>query len=649
MSDASFAIGSEGGGGDSFDPSAGGGFGSGFDPFGGGNLGMGDPSSFFGGSGFGGGFTPTPANTPPSVPIQQSAISGATAQPQPPQKPLPQGGGGGQGQIGDLLQSLFGGARNAASPSLQSLAQKGMGWFTGPGDTTGLTTPQPQGPQNDPGSVTGSAGGLSGLLGQLFPNMPPDIGRDWNQIKTDLSTFGQPTTTAGASTGPTGNQATQAVQEPAPEPPPQTDPGPVGPQQDAGITTGPMPPVAAAPESSAAPASPQSAPVSGDNQQPGPGDQVTGSQSSTEAADQGGQYGAGGQQWQNNPMFGLIDLLQGNFGQFMKDMLGQQGVPGGRNYANAPRPPGYGATPGTQPPGQSPMQQVERPRSFPAGPGLQSITPERDPLTTETVPGKPLTTATAAPPSGTPSAEATPQDATAATRGSSTQPILQASAAQRAALGLPPAPGQTPPAAAPAAPPGPQSNAVPTQRVTGQEAVAAGQGTPGMTPQDFNAYADQVGRIESGGNPNARTGSNMGLYQFGPGEMRRYGMTNWRDPAQQRRALQLETNENRGILRRALGREPTAAELYFTHQQGQAGGPALLRAAQESPNTPAYQVIQRYYRSPQVAMTAIHGNIPSNNMLRGVPANQVTAAQFVQMWNQRFARGFRPPTYAQAQ
>ncbi|HEX3522867.1 MAG TPA: hypothetical protein VHT52_12355 [Stellaceae bacterium] len=111
----------------------------------------------------------------------------------------------------------------------------------------------------------------------------------------------------------------------------------------------------------------------------------------------------------------------------------------------------------------------------------------------------------------------------------------------------------------------------------------------------------------------------------------------------------METNENTQILRRALGRDPTPGELYLTHQQGQAGGPALIRAAQNNPNMPAYQAIAQYYRSPQVAMTAIHGNIPSNNPLRNIPANQVTAAQFVQMWNERFNRGYRgTPTYAQA-
>ncbi|HEX8827240.1 MAG TPA: CHAP domain-containing protein, partial [Xanthobacteraceae bacterium] len=160
-------------------------------------------------------------------------------------------------------------------------------------------------------------------------------------------------------------------------------------------------------------------------------------------------------------------------------------------------------------------------------------------------------------------------------------------------------------------------------------------GTPG-----YASYERQVGQIESGGNPNVVTGSNHGLYQFGPAEMRKYGITNWRDPGQQRRALARETADNRRLLRNALGREPTAAELYFTHQQGVGGGPALLRAAQNNPNAPAWRVLQRFYRDPRTAIRAIYANVPRNNPLRQTAPSRITAGQFVAMWNDRFNRGY---------
>lgn len=506
-------ISSQGGSDQSFDPSAGGGQGGGFDPFGGGggDMGMGgwSPFSGGGGSGMGGGFM-APQNVVGTAfdPTAQSAQQGQQAQ-QDTQKPQ---GPSHFDQLQDAIKNLVGGPQHMLTPSLQSLAntaKQGVGWFTqnaNPGDTTGLTSQQPQGPQNDPGSVAGGMpSGLGGLLKGLFPGAPPEIGQDWQQIMKDLGVGGA--TPAGASTGPTGNEATQAAQQPLAA---AASPVPfVAPEQlqaeapTAGAdATPPTPdatgaaPDATSPQSSAATPPPQLPPAPGDNSgQPGPGDQVTGSQSSAAAAGQSGQYG-GQQQWQNSPVFALMDLLRGDFGSFMKDMLGQQGTPANQNQAAAPRPANYGAPPGSQQ-GQTPMQSVERPRQFAAGPGLQQITPQTDPLTTGTRPGAPLSpTASAAPPSGTPSAVATPQDATAAAKGSSaqpaapgrTQPVPQASAAQRAALGLPPAPGQQPAAAAA---PSTGTNAVPTTRETATPGPQASLAPTGAMPDAVRQNVSQ--------------------------------------------------------------------------------------------------------------------------------------------------------------
>lgn len=187
---------------------------------------------------------------------------------------------------------------------------------------------------------------------------------------------------------------------------------------------------------------------------------------------------------------------------------------------------------------------------------------------------------------------------------------------------------------------------------TGQQSsLEAGGGTipgsqspAGTRPGDPNynprAYAQATFNIESGGNPNARTGSNRGLGQFGPAEEREFGITAWnrRDPQAQERALQLETQRNSNILRGQLGRDPTPAELYLTHQQGQAGGPALLRA---DPNTPAWQAISHYYRSPAIAQRAITGNLPKNDPLRAKGAN-ITAGEFVNWWKDRYNRETAP-------
>lgn len=162
-------------------------------------------------------------------------------------------------------------------------------------------------------------------------------------------------------------------------------------------------------------------------------------------------------------------------------------------------------------------------------------------------------------------------------------------------------------------------------------------GTSPITGKSQQDYTRALIQIESGGNPNNRTGSNFGLGQFSRDQWRHFGITpsNWRDPGVQARAIQQEARENTAALRGVLGRDPTAAELYIAHQQGLGGAKALLGA---SPNTPAWQSVRRFYNSDGVAQKAIHGNIPSDNSLRRVPADQVTTGQFVQMWTDRFNR-----------
>lgn len=149
------------------------------------------------------------------------------------------------------------------------------------------------------------------------------------------------------------------------------------------------------------------------------------------------------------------------------------------------------------------------------------------------------------------------------------------------------------------------------------------------------SYVNTTFRIESGGNPNAVTGSNRGLGQFGPEEERRFGLNdaNRTNPDAQARALQLEANQNRPKLTAALGRPPTEAELYIAHQQGAAGGPALLA----NPDKPAWEAIRQFYGSDAVAKKAITGNIPSDNPLKGVPVEQISAGQFTDMWKAKYA------------
>lgn len=149
-------------------------------------------------------------------------------------------------------------------------------------------------------------------------------------------------------------------------------------------------------------------------------------------------------------------------------------------------------------------------------------------------------------------------------------------------------------------------------------------------------YIKRLIGIESGGNPYAVTGSNRGLGQFGPNEEAKYGIndSNRHIRSVQEGAITQSAEENRAEFKRAFGREPTGAELYLMHQQGQTGGVKLM----QNPNEPAWKVIRPYYRSDAIAKSAISGNIPSNNPLKRVPVDDITANQFTNMWKTRWER-----------
>jgi hypothetical protein len=161
------------------------------------------------------------------------------------------------------------------------------------------------------------------------------------------------------------------------------------------------------------------------------------------------------------------------------------------------------------------------------------------------------------------------------------------------------------------------------------------------------SYVARLFKIESGGNPNAVTGSNRGLGQFGPAEEAQFGINNQNrtDPNAQAAAVQQEAALHAQTLQKALGRPPTPGELYLTHQQGIAGGPALLTA---DPSQPAWQTIRPFYRSDAIAQKAITGNIPQGDPLYGQDPNGITAGAFRNMWVSKFEKGMGGQNVASA-
>lgn len=158
-------------------------------------------------------------------------------------------------------------------------------------------------------------------------------------------------------------------------------------------------------------------------------------------------------------------------------------------------------------------------------------------------------------------------------------------------------------------------------------------------PQDFSkieqayglpqGYLGQVAQIESGGNPNAQNPNSSagGMFQFLDSTAKQYGLTDKTDPYASADAAARLAADNQAYLRKVLGRDPTAGELYLAHQQGAAGAAQLL----SNPNAPASSVV---------------GN-SAVNLNGGSPG--MTAGQFADQWTGKVMQAMADPRATDAQ
>src|SRR5262245_38056560 len=89
-----------------------------------------------------------------------------------------------------------------------------------------------------------------------------------------------------------------------------------------------------------------------------------------------------------------------------------------------------------------------------------------------------------------------------------------------------------------------------------------------ITPELMRA----IRQIESGGNPNARTGSYKGLYQLSDKEFARLGgRGDIFNPQENERIAMLKLQREADQVAAKLGRPLTPGEIYLVHQQGTGG------------------------------------------------------------------------------
>jgi hypothetical protein len=131
-----------------------------------------------------------------------------------------------------------------------------------------------------------------------------------------------------------------------------------------------------------------------------------------------------------------------------------------------------------------------------------------------------------------------------------------------------------------------------------------------------SGFLERTAFLESRGNPSAQNpdSSAGGLFQQIDDNAKAYGVKDRFDPVQSTDGAVDFAVDNMRILTTALGREPTAAELYLAHQQGGAGARRLLT----NPTAKAVDI---------VGAEAVR--------LNGGDAN-MTAGEFASLWLDKF-------------
>ncbi len=162
----------------------------------------------------------------------------------------------------------------------------------------------------------------------------------------------------------------------------------------------------------------------------------------------------------------------------------------------------------------------------------------------------------------------------------------------------------------------------------------------GFSPETLDRFV----QIESGGNPNARTGSYKGLFQLSDSEFNKYGGGNIYDTADNARAGVAKLAAERNGFINQYGRDPTATELYLIHQQGPAG----FAAHYANPDQPAWQSMASTGEGRQKgeawARAAIWGNIPDSQKAQFGNVNNVTSQQFMDLWRNKVEGGLPAQT-----
>jgi hypothetical protein len=146
-------------------------------------------------------------------------------------------------------------------------------------------------------------------------------------------------------------------------------------------------------------------------------------------------------------------------------------------------------------------------------------------------------------------------------------------------------------------------------------------------------------KIESGGNPRNTTGSYKGLFQLSNSEFAKHGgQGDIYDPVANANAAAIKLRAQSEAFRNKYGRDPSAADIYMIHQQGEGGYDMHTR----NPDRPAWENMARTAEGRQKgagwARQAIWGNVPNDVKAKYGSVDNMTSRDFLDLWRNKVAR-----------
>jgi hypothetical protein len=153
---------------------------------------------------------------------------------------------------------------------------------------------------------------------------------------------------------------------------------------------------------------------------------------------------------------------------------------------------------------------------------------------------------------------------------------------------------------------------------------------------DFN-FMKAVAKIESGFNPNQRTGSYIGLFQLSEYEFGKFGFGQIRNPRDNAVAAAYKVITEGILFEWITGRKPDLSDLYLIHQQGWEGAAEHVSQPDRIAWKSMCATSEGKEKGERWCKRAIWGNTLPALKREWKSVDKVTSQKFVGMWRARVA------------